>query len=155
MDTVVSDCHSGEMMYHCLIIATWLSSVFQAWKGTSKGTKHSMRNTQHFSLMSLTKATLRQFHRSMLRRKDGRVRMTVAPLKKMTIPRMEFSAAVIATKVGKVLRLELQLQLQSSMFGQSVLKYITNITPVQSVIDTRHSYGTNILISPSRREIMS
>ena len=53
----------------------------------------------------------------------------VAPLKRMTIPRMELAAAVLATKVDKVLRRELQLQLQSSMFwtdSQSVLKYIAN-----------------------------
>ena len=53
----------------------------------------------------------------------------VAPLKKMTIPRMELAAAVLATKVDKLLRRELQLQLESSMFwtdSQSVLKYIAN-----------------------------
>lgn len=53
----------------------------------------------------------------------------VAPLKKMTIPRMELAAAVLATTVDKVLRSELQLQLQGSMFwtdSQSVLKYIAN-----------------------------
>lgn len=53
----------------------------------------------------------------------------VAPLKKMTIPRMELAAAVLVTKVDKVLHSELQLQLQSPMFwtdSQSVLKYIAN-----------------------------
>ncbi|KAK0145643.1 hypothetical protein N1851_015424 [Merluccius polli] len=40
----------------------------------------------------------------------------VAPLKKITIPRMELAAAVLATRVDKVLRSELQLQLQSSIF---------------------------------------
>lgn len=50
-------------------------------------------------------------------------------VKKMTIPRMELAAAVLTTKVDKVLRLKLQLQQQSSMFwtdSQSVLKYIAN-----------------------------
>ena len=53
----------------------------------------------------------------------------VAPLKKMTIPRMDLSAAVLATRMEKILQSELQLQLQSSTFwtdSQSVLKYIAN-----------------------------
>lgn len=53
----------------------------------------------------------------------------VAPLKKITIPRMELAAAVLATRVDTLLRTELQLQLESSMFwtdSQSVLKYIAN-----------------------------
>jgi len=53
----------------------------------------------------------------------------VAPLKKMTIPRMELAAAVLATRVDKVLRKELQMQLESSVFwtdSQAVLSYIAN-----------------------------
>ena len=58
-----------------------------------------------------------------------KVKARVAPLKKMTIPRMELTAAVLATRVDKVLRSELQLQLHSSMFwtdSQYLLKYIAN-----------------------------
>ncbi|XP_063072352.1 uncharacterized protein LOC134463029 isoform X1 [Engraulis encrasicolus] len=53
----------------------------------------------------------------------------VAPLKRMTIPRMELAAAVLATKVDKMLTSSLQLQLDRSVFwtdSQSVIKYIAN-----------------------------
>ncbi len=52
----------------------------------------------------------------------------VAPLKKI-IPRLELAAAVLATKVDKVLKSELQLDLETSIFwtdSESVLKYISN-----------------------------
>lgn len=47
----------------------------------------------------------------------------------MTIPRMELATAMLATRVDKVLKTELQMQLESSMFwidSQSVLKYTAN-----------------------------
>lgn len=53
----------------------------------------------------------------------------VAPLKEMTIPRIELVAAVLAVKVGKMLRKEVELKLSQSTFwtdSQSVLKYIAN-----------------------------
>lgn len=53
----------------------------------------------------------------------------VAPLKQITIPRMEMAAAVLSIKVDKMLRTELQLKLEDSVFwtdSQSVLKYIAN-----------------------------
>ena len=53
----------------------------------------------------------------------------VAPLKQMTIPRMELAAAVLAVRVDKMLRKELQLPLDKSMFwtdSTTVLKYISN-----------------------------
>lgn len=57
----------------------------------------------------------------------GKGRLT--PLKQMTIPRMELSAAVLSVRVDKMLRLELQLKLKNSAFwtdSQTVLKYIAN-----------------------------
>lgn len=53
----------------------------------------------------------------------------VAPLKQMTIPRMELVAAVLAVRVDLMLRKELEITLNSSTFwtdSQSVLKYIAN-----------------------------
>ncbi len=53
----------------------------------------------------------------------------MGPLKKITIPRLELAAAVLATKVDKDLKSELQLDLETSIFwtdGESVLKYISN-----------------------------
>lgn len=55
----------------------------------------------------------------------------VAPLKQVTIPRLELTAAVLAVKVDIMLRRELQLQLNKSTFwtdSTTVLKYITNET---------------------------
>lgn len=55
----------------------------------------------------------------------------VAPLKNITIPRMELTAAIMAARIDKMLRSELQLQLQESVFwsdSTTVLKYIRNRT---------------------------
>lgn len=55
----------------------------------------------------------------------------VAPLKQMTIPRMELTAAVLAVRVDTLLRKELQLQLDKFIFwtdSTTVLKYINNET---------------------------
>ncbi|XP_072768487.1 uncharacterized protein [Nerophis lumbriciformis] len=55
----------------------------------------------------------------------------VAPLKQMTIPRMELAAAVLAVKVDTMLRKDLQLKLEKSFFwtdSTTVLKYISNET---------------------------
>ena len=53
----------------------------------------------------------------------------VAPVKQMTIPCMELAAAVLAVKVDKMLRKEVDFKLSQSTFwtdSQSVLKYIAN-----------------------------
>ncbi|KAM8861775.1 uncharacterized protein ACB058_008484 isoform 2-T2 [Synchiropus picturatus] len=53
----------------------------------------------------------------------------VAPLKLITVPRLELTAAVIAVKVDKMLQCELQLKLEESRFwtdSMTVLKYIEN-----------------------------
>ena len=53
----------------------------------------------------------------------------VAPLKPVTIPRLELTAAVVAVRVDKMLQAELQLPLERSVFwtdSTSVLKYIKN-----------------------------
>uniref|UniRef100_A0A0S7ENZ8 PPUP8834 n=1 Tax=Poeciliopsis prolifica TaxID=188132 RepID=A0A0S7ENZ8_9TELE len=53
----------------------------------------------------------------------------VAPLKKITVPRMELTAAVIAVKVDKLLRQELETPLGESVFwtdSLTVLRYIEN-----------------------------
>lgn len=53
----------------------------------------------------------------------------VAPLKPVTIPRLELTAAVLAIRIDKMLREQLQLQLENSCFwtdSTSVLKYIRN-----------------------------
>ncbi|XP_039550287.1 uncharacterized protein LOC120495005 [Pimephales promelas] len=55
----------------------------------------------------------------------------VAPLKKVTIPRMELTAAVLAVRVDRMLKTELQLELENSTFwsdSTTVLKYIRNET---------------------------
>lgn len=53
----------------------------------------------------------------------------VAPLKSPTIPRMELTAATVATKMDKLLRKELELELQQSIFwidSTAVLKYLNS-----------------------------
>lgn len=53
----------------------------------------------------------------------------VAPLKPMTNPRMELTAATMAARMDKMLKSELQLQLQQSVFwsdSTTVLRYIRN-----------------------------
>ncbi|XP_052431710.1 uncharacterized protein LOC127972320 [Carassius gibelio] len=53
----------------------------------------------------------------------------VSPLKQITIPRLELTAATIAVKVDKILRQELQIPLQQSVFwtdSTTVLSYIGN-----------------------------
>lgn len=55
----------------------------------------------------------------------------VAPLKQVTIPRIELAAAVLAVRINKMLITELQLPLTKSVFWTdttSVLKYIRNKT---------------------------
>ncbi|XP_034095472.1 uncharacterized protein LOC117561915 [Gymnodraco acuticeps] len=55
----------------------------------------------------------------------------VAPLKNVTIPRMELTAAVLAARVDRLLKAELQLELENSIFwtdSTTVLKYIRNET---------------------------
>lgn len=55
----------------------------------------------------------------------------VAPLKQVTIPRLELTAAVVAVKVDKMLRQELQIPLQPSIFwtdSTTVLRYIDSET---------------------------
>lgn len=55
----------------------------------------------------------------------------VAPLKQITIPRLELAAATLAVKVDQMLTKELHLPLQDSTFwtdSTSVLKYIHNQT---------------------------
>lgn len=59
----------------------------------------------------------------------GKARL--APLKPITIPRMELTAAMVAGRMDKMWRKELQMQLQDSIFwtdSTSVLKYIGNET---------------------------
>lgn len=55
----------------------------------------------------------------------------VAPLKQITIPRLELTAAVLALRVDAMLRKELQWQLERMMFwtdSTTVLKYIFSET---------------------------
>ncbi|XP_074649052.1 uncharacterized protein LOC141904366 [Tubulanus polymorphus] len=56
-------------------------------------------------------------------------RSRLAPLKVMSIPRLELSAAVLAVKLDRMLREELDLDIDNSTFwsdSQAVLKYISN-----------------------------
>ncbi|XP_042586291.1 uncharacterized protein LOC122138292 [Cyprinus carpio] len=57
----------------------------------------------------------------------GKARVT--PLKAITVPRLELTAAVLAVRVDLMLKKELRLQLQESVFwtdSTSVLKYVMN-----------------------------
>lgn len=68
----------------------------------------------------------------------------VAPLKTLTIPRLELTAAVLSVKVDQMLRRELRLQLENSVFwtdSQTVLKYIKNEDKrFQTFVANRVSY---------------
>lgn len=53
----------------------------------------------------------------------------MTPLKAVTIPRLELTAAVFAVRVNLMLRVELKFQLDDSIFwtdSSSVLRYINN-----------------------------
>lgn len=66
----------------------------------------------------------REVHTSFI---TGKAR--VAPLKQTTMPRMELTAAVLAVRMDRLLKTELQLELENSIFwtdSTSVLKYIQN-----------------------------
>lgn len=55
----------------------------------------------------------------------------VAPLKQTSIPRMELTAALVASRMDKMWKKELQMHLQESVFwtdSTSVLRYISNET---------------------------
>lgn len=55
----------------------------------------------------------------------------VAPLKQMTKPRLELAAAVLAVRLDRILKAELQFHLDESFFwsdSTTVLKYIANTT---------------------------
>lgn len=55
----------------------------------------------------------------------------VTPLKTVTIPRLELTAATLASRIDRMLHAELKIQLQESIFwtdSQSVLKYLRNKT---------------------------
>lgn len=59
----------------------------------------------------------------------------VAPLKPVTLPRMELIAATVASRMETLLRKELQMELADSVFwtdSTSVLKYINNKTELMS-----------------------
>ena len=68
----------------------------------------------------------------------------VAPLKKVTIPRMELTAAVIAVKVDRLLRQELEIKLEKSVFwtdSVTVLRYIENdASRLKTFVANRVSY---------------
>ncbi|XP_051786110.1 uncharacterized protein LOC127528851 isoform X2 [Erpetoichthys calabaricus] len=56
-------------------------------------------------------------------------KLRVAPLKQITIPRLELTAAVVAVKMDKMFKGELQMPLEESTFwtdSTMVLKYISN-----------------------------
>ncbi len=71
----------------------------------------------------------------------------VAPLKLVTIPRLELTAAVVAVKIDKMLHQELQVPLQQSIFwtdSTTVLRYIDsencsfqNLRCEQNLVDPR------------------
>ena len=55
----------------------------------------------------------------------------LAPIKQMSIPRLELAAAVMAVQMEKLLRSEIKIPLQESVFhtdSQIVLQYIKNTT---------------------------
>jgi len=52
----------------------------------------------------------------------------VVPLKSITIPRLELTAAVVAARVDVMLKSELQLELDESLFGRIVLQYLSILT---------------------------
>ena len=59
------------------------------------------------------------------------VKARVAPLKPVTIPRMELIAATVAVRVDRMMQKEIELSLEPSVFwtdSTSVLKYINNET---------------------------
>eukprot|EP00794_Sanderia_malayensis_P014754 gene14754-biopygen11840 len=65
----------------------------------------------------------------------------LSPLKQMSIPRLELSAATLAVKFDQMIRTELDMEIDKSFFwtdSQAVLRYIHNETE-----DCRHLSPTN------------
>lgn len=84
----------------------------------------SQRGYGTVSYIRMTLCHINHIHVTNLLGKDR-----VTPLKVITIPRLELSAAVLAAKVEAMVKAELSIQLQESMFwtnSTSVLKYINN-----------------------------
>ncbi len=83
----------------------------------------------------------------------------VAPLKVMTIPRLELATAVLAAKVDRMLKEELELVLDDSVFwtdSTSVLKYILNDTSrFQTYVANRVSTIRNLSQKSKWRHVNS
>ena len=77
----------------------------------------------------------------------------VAPLKMVTIPRLEFTAAVVSVKVGKMLCQELQYEHVEEIFwtdGKVVLGYIKNDSKRFHVFVANHIQQIRDQTSPSQ-----
>ncbi|KAJ8367387.1 hypothetical protein AAFF_G00320140 [Aldrovandia affinis] len=86
----------------------------------------------------------------------GKARVT--PLKQVTIPRLELAAATLSVRIDRMLKTELQIQMEDSVFwtdSQSVLKYINNETKrFQTFVANRISVIRD-LSSPSQWRYVS
>lgn len=83
----------------------------------------------------------------------------VAPLKVVTIPRLELAAAVLAARIDRMLKRELELTLADSVFwtdSTSVLKYILNDTRrFQTYVANRVSTIRDLTCKSQWRHIMT
>ncbi len=83
----------------------------------------------------------------------------VSPLKQTTIPRLELAAAVLAVRLDKLLKTELQLQLDESTFwsdSTTVLSYITSTTRrFKTFVANRVSFIQSLSATANWRHISS
>ncbi|KAJ8393282.1 hypothetical protein AAFF_G00061830 [Aldrovandia affinis] len=86
----------------------------------------------------------------------GKARVT--PLKQVTIPRLELAAATLSVRIDRMLKTEMQIQMEDSVFwtdSQSVFKYINNETKrFQTFVANRISVIRD-LSSPSQWRYVS
>lgn len=98
----------------------------------------------------LVKLDMEQYLTFSLTSKNNNIHFTfvmgkAAPLKQTAIPRLELATAVLAVKIDRMQKAELQFKWEDSVFwsdSTTVLKYIANTTRFQAFVVKFPPFGT-------------